>query len=70
MGVALRVRSGLAVVLVGLPLWVGCGETIETGPAVEPNKGPEMPPGGGKTELKAPTFPASGKGRETRGEQK
>ncbi len=61
MGVASRIRRVFAVFLVSLPLWGGCAEPVETAPAVEPNSGPGGPPGGGTSELKAPTFTPGGK---------
>jgi len=62
-----RGRKAVALFLVGLPMWVGCGETVETVPAVEPNVGPGVAAGGGtgKGDTKPPSFGPAGKAEKT-----
>ncbi|MDR3635432.1 MAG: hypothetical protein P4L84_16625 [Isosphaeraceae bacterium] len=56
-----RVRRVLGLLAVSVPLHAGCGESIETAPAVEPNAGPGVAAGGGKSDPKAPAFGPAGK---------
>jgi hypothetical protein len=55
------VRTTLGVLLLGLPLMVGCGGGSDNGPTEEPNVGPGGPPGGMKGTDSKPAKPAPGK---------
>jgi len=59
MGVMSRVRKGLSVLAVVLPLMAGCGgESQETGPSEEPNIGPGGPAGASKADKSPASTPA------------